>query len=505
MSGQRTAAAPLRLSWLLDGIAPVDAGATEIADLTLDSREVRPGTLFCALAGRQHHGLEFAAEAAARGARMILWEPAAGVTPPVLPAGVYAAPIAGLGRLLGRIADRFFGSPSQHLRVCGFTGTNGKTTCAYLLAQCLARLGASSAYIGTLGLGRVGALARATHTTPDVIRVHRTLAELRADGVRDVAMEVSSHALDQGRVDGVRFHTAAFTNLTRDHLDYHGTMEAYGDAKARLFTRPGLAHIVLNVGDAFGARLALRATADVPVTCVWVGTSAPVPVSRRYLQAVAVTPDVRGLSLSLHGSDGPLVLHSSLIGRFNAENLVVVLACLVGLGVPAAAAAAALGGCVTAPGRMQLVAAANAGRPLAVIDYAHTPDALAKALRALREHCRGLLWCVFGCGGDRDPGKRPIMGAIAAELADRIIVTDDNPRCEDPAAITAAILAGIGAPTVRVIHDRGAAIAAALTEAAAADMVLIAGKGHEDYQIYGESRRSFSDSREAERLLGVAA
>jgi UDP-N-acetylmuramoyl-L-alanyl-D-glutamate--2,6-diaminopimelate ligase len=508
MSGQRKPAQPVSLPWLLDGISPTDlsfAGAAQVADLTLDSRDVRPGTLFFALAGRRRHGLEFAAEAALRGARTILWEPAADVSWPVLPAGVFAAPIPGLPGLLGRIADRFFGWPSQDLRVCGFTGTNGKTTCAYLLAQCLERLGSSSAYIGTLGLGRVGALASPSHTTPDVFRVHRTLAELRADGVRDVAIEVSSHALDQGRVDGVRFHTAAFTNLTRDHLDYHETMEAYGAAKARLFTRPDLARIVLNVGDEFGRRLAARAGADVPVTAVWVGTPAFAWAAERYLQVTSVTPDVRGLSLCLRGSDGPLALHSSLIGRFNAENLVVVLACLLGLGVPADRAVAALGACTAAPGRMQLVAAAQAGRPLAVIDYAHTPDALAKTLQALREHCRGLLWCVFGCGGDRDPGKRPIMGAIAAELADRIIVTDDNPRSEDPAAITAAILAGIAEPKVRVIHDRGAAIAAALTEAAAEDWVLIAGKGHEDYQIYGQTRKSFSDSREAERLLGVAA
>jgi UDP-N-acetylmuramoyl-L-alanyl-D-glutamate--2,6-diaminopimelate ligase len=508
MSVRHNAPPPVSLAWLLDGIGTAATsleGATQVADLALDSREVRPGTLFFALAGRQRHGLEFAAEAAERGARMILWEPAAGAAPPALPAGVFAASIPGLSRLVGRIADRFFGWPSQNLRVSGVTGTNGKTTCAYLLAQCLDRLGFPSAYIGTLGLGRVGALASPSHTTPDVIRVHRTLAEFRADGVRDVAIEVSSHALDQGRVDGVRFHTAAFTNLTRDHLDYHGTMEAYGSAKALLFSRPELAHIVLNVGDAFGQRLAEAAGRDLPVTAVWVGTTASAWSWPRHLQVTSVLPDVQGLSLELRGSDGTLVLRSSLIGRFNAENLVVVLACLLGFGVPAERAVAALGLCTAAPGRMQLVAAANAERPVAVIDYAHTPDALAKALRALREHCSGLLWCVFGCGGDRDPGKRPIMGAIAGEFADRIIVTDDNPRSEDPAAITDAILSGVPEPKARVIHDRGAAIAAALTEASPADMVLIAGKGHEDYQIYGDIRRTFSDSREAGRLLGVAA
>ncbi len=512
MTGIAFTARNVSLAWLLDGIAaPQDArgaptiASVQVADLTLDSREVRPGTLFCALAGGRRHGIEFAAEAAARGASAVLWESAAGATPPALPAGVFAAPVENLSHLLGRIADRFFQWPSQHLRICGFTGTNGKTTCAYLLAQSLERLGSPSAYIGTLGLGRVAALETPTHTTPDVIGVHRTLAALRAQGIRDVAIEVSSHALAQGRVAGVRFFCAAFTNLTRDHLDFHGSMQAYGEAKARLFEAPDLRHVVVNVGDEFGRRLAERHSGPVPLTAVWVGADSYGWLSERNLHVTTLTPGADGLVMQVGGSFGSLALHSKLIGRFNAENLIVVLACLVACGYPAVDAAAALGECGAAPGRMEAIASSDGGKPLAVIDYAHTPDALAKALSALREHCSGALWCVFGCGGDRDAGKRALMGAVADELADRIIVTDDNPRSEDPAAITAAIASGVKSHALRVIHDRGEAIAAALAAAAAGDVVLIAGKGHEDYQIYGDRRRAFSDRTEAQRQLGVAA
>ncbi len=512
MTGLGFTARPVSLAWLLDGIVPpitaqgaASLASVQVADLALDSREVRAGTLFCALAGGRRHGIEFAAEAAARGASAVLWESGAAAAPAGLPKGLLCAPVENLPQLLGRIADRFFQWPSQYLRICGFTGTNGKTTCAYLLAQSLERLGSPCAYVGTLGLGRIGALATPTHTTPDVIGVHRTLAALRALGVRDVALEVSSHALDQGRVAGVRFFCAAFTNLTRDHLDYHASMEAYADAKARLFEVPDLSHVVVNVGDDFGRRLAERQAGSASLTAVWVGADSYGWLGERNMNVAELKPDAHGLFLRVGGSFGTLELRSKLIGRFNAENLIIVLACLVALGIPAADAAAALGECTAAPGRMEAIAATDAAKPLAVIDYAHTPDALAKALSALREHCRGALWCVFGCGGDRDAGKRPLMGAIADELADRIILTDDNPRSEDPAAITAAIASGIKSHPIRVIHDRGEAIAAALAAAAAEDVVLVAGKGHEDYQIYGDRRRAFSDRSEALRLLGAAA
>ncbi len=494
------------LMWLLDGIAAIPGiESRDVQDLTLDSREVRAGSLFFALPGRSAHGLKFAAEAAARGASVVLWEPAAEADVPALPATVFAAPVAGLKSLVGRIADRFFNWPSSQLRITGITGTNGKSTCAYLLAQCLERLGAQAAYMGTIGWGRIGALERPTLTTPDVVTLHRELAVLRASGVREVAMEVSSQALDQDRVAGVRFHSAAFTNLSRDHLDYHETMAAYGAAKARLFEAPDLQHIIVNVGDAFGRKLAQNYAGRAPLTAVWIGAGDSGWLADRTLRAAEVILDVHGVSMRVDGSFGEATVATQLLGRFNAENSLAVIACLLSLGTSLADAVRVLAECVPPPGRMEVVEPVAADKPMAVVDYAHSPDALAKALGALREHCRGSLWCVFGCGGDRDPGKRSLMGAVADELADQIIVTDDNPRSENPEAITRAIMSGVKSHGVRVIHDRSEAIATALKAAKANDVVLIAGKGHEDYQIYGETRRSFSDRREVQRYFGVAA
>ncbi|HEV7358211.1 MAG TPA: UDP-N-acetylmuramoyl-L-alanyl-D-glutamate--2,6-diaminopimelate ligase [Steroidobacteraceae bacterium] len=497
------------LMWLLDGIAKTPNSDARVSDLTLDSRQARPGSLFFALPGLKDHGLKFAADAAARGASVVLWEPTAEIdgerTVSKLPAGVFAAAVPNLKSLVGRIADRFFNWPSSQLRITGITGTNGKTTTAYLLAQCLERLGNAAAYMGTIGWGRPAALTEPTHTTPDAVTVHRTLAQLRSAGVREVAMEVSSHALDQSRVDGVRFHAAAFTNLTRDHLDYHGSMKEYGAAKAKLFQATDLKHIVFNIGDEFGRALARDYAGGASLIAVWVGAGESAWLADRALHATQVRMEPRGISIEVDGSFGKVEVKTQLMGRFNAENSLVVIGCLLSLGVSLAEAAEALAECKPAPGRMEVVKADARNKPTVVVDYAHTPDALAKALSAAREHCEGALWCVFGCGGDRDSGKRPVMGSIAESLADQIIVTDDNPRSEDPQAITQDIVRGIKARAVRVIHDRGEAIATALKEANAIDLVLIAGKGHEDYQIYGETRRAFSDRTEALRYLGAAA
>ncbi len=491
--------------WLLDGIAKIPATEARVAELTLDSRQVRAGSLFFALPGLKGHGLSFAADAAARGASAVLWEPHAGVAPPLLPPGVFATAIPNLKSLVGRIADRFFNWPSSQLRITGITGTNGKTTCAYLLAQCLERLGLQAAYMGTIGWGRPAALAELNATTPDAVTVHRTLSQLRGSGVREVAMEVSSHALDQNRVDGVRFHVAAFTNLSRDHLDYHGSMQRYGAAKSKLFQAADLKHIVLNIGDEFGRALAREHAAGASLIAVRVGSGDSGWLADRALFATRVRMEARGISLDLDGTFGKSTLDTQLLGRFNAENSLVVLGCLLALGFSLGEAVKALAECKPAPGRMEVVKTDAPNKPTVVVDYAHTPDALAKALSAAREHCNGSLWCVFGCGGDRDSGKRPLMGGIADELADQIIVTDDNPRSEDPEAITRDILRGIKSRDVRVIHDRGEAIAAALHAAQAIDWVLIAGKGHEDYQIYGETRRAFSDRSAALRVLEAAA
>ena len=464
-----------------------------VSDVTLDSRAVLPGALFLACRGRTHHGLEFAADAAARGARAVLYERDGdtGEAAPQLPAGTFIAAVPRLSERAGIIADRFFGAPSQRLTVAAITGTNGKTTCAWLLAQALQHCHRPAAYMGTLGVGLPAQLTPTLHTTSDAVSVHRQLAALRALGAECVSMEVSSHALDQGRVNGVRFNTAAFTNLTRDHLDYHGTMQAYGAAKERLFAWPGLAHRVINVDDPFGARLAAEgSTASLTVTT---RAAAALPRGVQFVRAARITPEPGGLCIAVESSSGSVQLPVRLMGEFNADNALTVLAVLLAWNIPLREAARALSLSRAAIGRMEMFG--GRGRtPLAIVDYAHTPDALANALRAARLHCRGQLRVVFGCGGDRDPGKRPLMGKIAAELADDIIVTDDNPRSEDPARIVADILAGVDPRAPLVIeHDRALAIRLALQRSGPEDVVLIAGKGHEDYQIHGSVRRAFRD------------
>lgn len=492
------------LGWLLEGIAEIAASDVQINDLAVDSRNLQPGSLFFALRGTRGHGLDFATEAIQRGARAILWETADGRIAPPSSDTLFVMQIPHLSERVGRIADRFFDWPSAQIRIAGITGTNGKTTCAFLLAECLDILGGNAMYLGTIGSGRVDALLPATHTTPDAVSVHRELAQMRAQGARYLAMEVSSHALHQNRVAGVRFESAAFTNLTRDHLDYHETMQAYGEAKASLFRREDVRHFVINVGDDFGRELARQFAGRADVTAVWIGDGESGWLAQNTLFATAVRSDARGLSIDFNGTLGQGTARAPLIGRFNAENVLVVLALLNSFGISMGDALRALERCQAPPGRMQTVSGGD-GKPLAVIDYAHTPDALAKVLSAAREHCRGLLWCVFGCGGDRDAGKRPLMGAIADELADRVILTDDNPRSEAPSAITGEIAAAIRRRDVRVINDRREAIRVALSEAQAQDLVLIAGKGHEDYQIYGDRRVPFSDRLEVERHFGMAA
>ncbi len=492
----------MSLARLLEGVSAVPRDVT-VSDITLDSRAVVAGGAFLACRGIKSHGLQYLDAALSHGVAAVVWEPTQEMAAPRLPDGVVGVRVAQLSAHLGTIADRFFGSPSRAVRIAGITGTNGKTTTAWLLAQSLAASGRRAGYAGTLGFGPINAVVPATHTTPDCVTVHRQLCDLHAAGVRLLGMEVSSHALAQDRIAGVRFDTAVFTNLTRDHLDYHETMEAYGDAKARLFSLPGVEHRIINMGDAFGRRLVDRLPPTLALTAVWSGAGEYADAADHFVRARGVQPGVAGLELAVDTSWGPARVRSKLIGEFNAENLLTVLAVLLVWEVPLAAAVAALENVSAPAGRMETFRG-GPNSPLAVVDYAHSPDALAKALGAARQHCRGRLWCVFGCGGDRDPGKRPMMGAIASELADEIILTDDNPRTEDPQHIVDAILAGLapGQPR-RVIRDRARAIATALGEATSADIVLIAGKGHEDYQIYGTRSQPFSDRAEVLRLLGV--
>jgi UDP-N-acetylmuramoyl-L-alanyl-D-glutamate--2,6-diaminopimelate ligase len=491
---------------LLAGLADVAVPEVSITDLCLDSREATPGCVFVALAGTREHGLHHVDAAIAAGAAVVLWEPAPGIAIPSPREDVSFIAIQGLRHVVGRIADRYFDQPSARIRVAGITGTNGKTTTAHLVAAAMDASGHPTAYSGTLGHGHIGALQPSAHTTPDCITVHRRLAERCEAGDRHVSMEVSSHALDQGRVEAVRFHTAVFTNLTRDHLDYHKTLSAYAEAKARLFETDGLDHAVINVGDDFGNELVRRLAGKLAVTAYHVAPpGASVPAGHQ-LFARSLERGAQGLVIAFDGSWGAGRLRSRLVGDFNAENLLAALAVLLGWEIPLDRAVAALEAAVAPPGRMEVVPSSG---PLVVVDYAHTPDALAKALKATRQHVTGRLLCVFGCGGNRDAGKRPLMGAIAEELADAVVLTDDNPRDEDPMQILDAIRAGMGRPEqALVVPKRSEAIGMALDRARPGDAVLIAGKGHESGQTMGAVTLPFSDraaALEALRARGWAA
>ena len=482
----------MTLGRLLEGFDVAAPHGVHVTDLVQDSREATPGCVFVACQGRTTHGLLHAASAVERGAVAVLWEPTADVESPILPDRVAAIAIPHLGRQVGELADRFFRRPSSDLRVAGITGTNGKTTTAYLLAQASDYVGRRGWYIGTLGHGRPADLRDAKLTTPDAVTVQRRLARARDAGAATLGLEVSSHALDQDRVAGVRFDTAVFTNLTRDHLDYHGTLEAYGAAKARLFHAPGLRRAVINVRDEFGR--ALVEQLDPALERIVYTTSSELWAERGtgWIRVAELRTTSSGLAISLATSWGSGTLRSKLVGEFNAENLLAVLAVLLGWNVPLQKALAALALCSAPPGRMETFGGGS--QPLVLVDYAHTPDALAKVLDAARAHTLGRLFCVFGCGGDRDPGKRPLMGAIAEASADGVIVTDDNPRSEPSAAIIEQILAGLRAPDAAlVIADRAEAIRHAIGEAESGDVVVVAGKGHEDYQLVGAETRHFSD------------
>ena len=479
------------LSRLLPDVAlPRDI---DVSGLVMDSREIRRGDAFVAIAGFGTHGLAFAAQAAEAGAAAILFEPPA---PGEYPAPADAIAVPGLRSRLGAMGDLFHGHPSHAMTMVGVTGTNGKTSTVQLLAQAWHLRGLDSGSIGTLGAGRHGQVQPTGFTTPLVLRMHALLGELRDAGVQAVAMEVSSHALDQGRVDGVHYDVAVFTNLTRDHLDYHGDMDSYGAAKARLFARPGLKAAVLNLDDAFGRTLAHSLPADVRAF----GVSSRGQAGAA-LRAESLRFDNRGLAFDLVFDGEAHPVSSPLLGRFNVDNLMAVAGVLFALGDGPATIAATLSQLQPVAGRMNRLGG-DGVRPLVVVDYAHTPDALEQALSSLRAHAGNRLVCVFGCGGERDRGKRPQMAQIAEAEADVVIVTDDNPRGEDGDAIVADIVAGFTAPgAVTVQRDRAQAIALAIASAGADDIVLVAGKGHEPYQEVAGVRHPFDDTDVARQAL----
>lgn len=468
-----------------------------VTGLVQDSREVAPGDAFVAIAGFGAHGLHFVDAARAAGASAILFEPPA---PDDLPAPDDAIAVPGLRKRMGAMADQFHGQPSAAMTTVGVTGTNGKTSTVQLLAQAWTLRGQKAGTVGTLGAGVWPKIVPTGFTTPLVLRLHALLAELRDEGAQAVAMEVSSHALDQGRVDGVHFDVGVFTNLTRDHLDYHGDMASYGAAKARLFDWPGLRAAAVNLDDAFGREL--FAAVGGKVHAIGFSSRGAAGASVR---AEDLHLDGRGIRFMLHAGGQAHPVRSPLLGRFNVDNLLAVAATLFALGMAPALVAETLSQLVPVDGRMNRLGG-EGGQPLVVIDYAHTPDALEQALASLRGHTAGRLLCVFGCGGERDTGKRPQMAAIAERLADRVVVTDDNPRREDGDAIVAGILSGFADPSrVVVQRDRARAIALAIAEAGADDVVLVAGKGHEPYQEIDGIRHPFDDTEVARDLLRARA
>ena len=474
------------LDALLDGMA--EAPAMQVAGIAIDSRKVQPGDAFLAVQGATNHGLDFLDDIVERGAVAIVYDASTAGDVPA-DARLPLIAVENLADKLGDIANRFFGEPSRDVNVVGVTGTNGKTTVAWLIAQCFERLGMPCAYSGTLGYGVSELESDDDMTSPDVVENHRRLARFRELGASHAAVEVSSHALDQARTAGITFDATLFTNLTRDHLDYHGGMREYGEAKAKLFVEYPARVRIVNLDTDFGTELASRCRKDV----ITVSTRFDrVANGRPYVFVRGVVAKGFGSEVRIASSWGEATLSVPLAGDFNVANAVLVLAYLLACDVPLADAARALSDVSAPPGRMQWVRAASG--PTVFVDYAHTPNALAVALKALRPHAKSRLWCVFGCGGDRDTGKRPQMASIAERHADRVVVTSDNPRTEDPAAIIDDIVAGFSNPgRATVIEDRAAAIAWAIENASSDDVVLIAGKGHEDYQIIGDDRIGFSD------------
>ena len=486
----------LPLTKLLPDVATIPANL-EITGLVMDSRDIRPGDAFVAIAGFGAHGLGFVDQARERGAAIILFEPPA---PDDLPAPADAIAVPGLRARMGEMANQFHGAPSKAMTMVGVTGTSGKTSTVQLIAQAFEKIGVRTGTIGTLGVGLYGQEVATGFTTPLVLPMHKMLAELRDAGAKAVAMEVSSHALDQGRVDAVHYDIAVFTNLTRDHLDYHGDMESYGAAKAKLFSRPGLRAAVINRDDAFGRRLldGLRS----PVRGIGISASGDVAAD---IAATGVTLDARGIGFDLRIGDRTRYVQSPLLGRFNIDNVLTVAGVLLAEGRGFGEIVEVLETLQPVAGRMNRLGG-DGVLPLVVIDYSHKPDPLEQALQSLRAHLKGQLTCVFGCGGDRDRGKRPQMAAIAEKLSERVIVTDDNPRTEDGDALVADIVAGFAKPDAAIVlRDRRAAITRAINEASAADIVLVAGKGHETYQEVAGVKHDFDDMAVARELLEARA
>ncbi|MCP0914320.1 MULTISPECIES: UDP-N-acetylmuramoyl-L-alanyl-D-glutamate--2,6-diaminopimelate ligase [Legionella] len=481
-----------KLNELLAPWVPHITADCVISGLQNDSRKVKAGDLFLAYPGAVTDGRLFIPQAVQAGAAAVIYDPE------LLPASALpladAIPCLAMAKLsckLPDIAGRFYDYPANALAVTGVTGTNGKTTVAYLLTQAYELFGKSAAYIGTLGEGPTTNIKALGNTTPDALRLQSLFFDYKQAGIRQICMEVSSHALCQGRVDGVNFSQAIYTNLSHEHLDYHQTMEAYAAAKAQLFAKSTLQYAIVNADDRYAALM----TARLATNC------------RKITYGINTPCDVRAVNWQINRSGSVMEVHSpwgihhlqiNTLGLFNIYNNLAVFASLLSAGFPAAETAEMMSKLQAAPGRMEVIAK----EPCVIVDYAHTPDALENVLAALSKLKQGRLITVFGCGGDRDKAKRPMMGKIASQYADSLIITSDNPRTEDPIQIIEEINQGV-LPTVKVhkIVERKQAIAEALNNASHDDIVLIAGKGHEDYQQIGTKRVNFSDQKVVRELL----
>lgn len=466
--------------------------------ITLDSRKVQTGDLFVALIGHQQDGRKFISQALEKGASAVLAQTEAPEQHLTITTqqNVVIIHYYQLDKYLSAIAGDFYNYPSKQLTLVGVTGTNGKTTVAQLLAQWVQLLGKPSAVMGTIGNGLYGKTVEAANTTGSAAEVQANLADFVQQGAEFAVMEVSSHGLVQHRVEALHFKTALFTNLSRDHLDYHQTMQAYAAAKFRLFSELDCENQVINADDEIGAEWLAQLPQAVAVSC-----DPNYQIDHHpYLYAEKIAFHDDGATIGFQSSWGSGELRSRLIGSFNVSNLLLVTATMLQLGYSLAKLCITVNQLSGVCGRMEMFSAKN--RPMAIVDYAHTPDALQKALQAARLHCKGRLWCVFGCGGDRDSGKRPLMGAIAEQFADEVILTDDNPRTEDPSLILQDIQAGLKQPqNASIIHGRELALQYAIQQAQADDVVLIAGKGHEDYQIIGDIKLHFSDQEIVQQLM----
>ena len=482
------------LTELLLGFSTVEVDA-EFSHIALDSREIKSGSVFFALAGSQQHGLQFAGQVKRQGALAIVYDPAReGVQLANEIEDVPLFAIENLADKLGEIAARFYANPSEHLNVIGITGTNGKTSCSQFLAQVMN----AAAVIGTLGWGSPDDLQKTLNTTPDAFALQKILAGFVDSDIKNVAMEVSSHGLVQGRVNGIRFLGAVFNNLSQDHLDYHGNMEAYFQSKLGLMQWPGLEFAVVNLDDAYAERV--LPAIPIGVRVLSYSLQGKKQAYTDSVNAENIQYGMTGITCDVFWQEQQARLQVSLLGDFNLQNILAVLAVMLAMGKSLVACVHALRSVKAVVGRMECFQGAT-DKPLVVIDYAHTPDALSKALTTLRNHCDNKLSVVFGCGGDRDKSKRKIMGKIAGELADTVIVTDDNPRFEEGQAIIDEIIVDIKTTGLSVINDRRNAIKQAIMNSSASDIVLVAGKGHEDYQEIKGLRQPFSDREIVQTVL----